>query len=71
MVFSLVRSIYRANRSTNKKEYLEEFLDDFEILKLEVRLAYDMRILAIRHHVEISKLMDDIGKQINAWRRSG
>lgn len=68
---SLVRSIYRANRSTNKKEYLEEFLDDFEIIKLEVRLSYDMRILAIKHHAEISKLMDDIGKQINAWRRSG
>ncbi len=68
---SLVRSIYRANRSTNKKEYLEDFLDDFEILKLEVRLSYDMRILTIKHHAEISKLMDDIGKQINAWRRSG
>ena len=35
-ILSLVRSIYIANRSTDKKEYLVEFLDDFEILKLEV-----------------------------------
>ncbi len=32
----LVRSIYRANRNSDKRQYLEEFLDNFEILKLEV-----------------------------------
>ncbi len=37
----LVRSIYRANMSRGKKEYLEEFLDNFEILKLEMRLCVD------------------------------
>ena len=30
----LVRSIYRANKSTQKKEHLETFLDEFELLKL-------------------------------------
>ena len=30
----LMRSIYRANKAQNKKEYLETFLDDFELLKL-------------------------------------
>tara|TARA_Y100000385_G_scaffold249176_1_gene270360 strand:- start:219 stop:449 length:231 start_codon:yes stop_codon:yes gene_type:complete len=29
----LVRSIYRANKAKNKTEYLEQFLDDFEVLK--------------------------------------
>ena len=33
----LIRSIYRANKAKSKTEYLETFLDDFEILKLEVR----------------------------------
>jgi len=31
----LMRSIYRANKAQSKKEYLETFLDDFELLKLE------------------------------------
>jgi hypothetical protein len=35
----LVRNIYRANKSANKKEYLESFLDNFELLKLEIRLC--------------------------------
>ena len=32
-VMVLMRSIYRANKAQNKKEYLEIFLDDFELLK--------------------------------------
>ena len=33
---NLVRSIYRANKAKNKVEYLEAFLDDFELIKLEI-----------------------------------
>ena len=32
----LVRSIYRANKSTQKKEQLDAFLDEFELVKLEI-----------------------------------
>jgi hypothetical protein len=67
----LVRSIYRANKAKTKTEYLEVFLDDFEILKLEVRLCVDMRILTIRKQSEIALLMDSIGKQITGWRNAG
>ena len=66
----LMRSIYRANKAKDKKEYLETFLDDFELLKLEVRLCVDMKIITIKKQVEISLLMDGIGKQITGWRNS-
>ncbi len=36
---TLVRSIYRANNAREKEQYLEQFLDDFELFKLEIRLA--------------------------------
>ena len=42
---TLVRSIYRANKEADKKEQLDIFLDDFELLKLEIRLCADMKIL--------------------------
>ncbi len=67
----LVRSIYRANKAKNKTEYLEVFLDDFEIIKLEIRLCVDMRILSIKKQAELSVLMDNIGKQITGWRNAG
>ena len=69
-VMVLMRSIYRANKAQNKKEYLETFLDDFELLKLEVRLCVDMKIITIKKQAEISLLMDGVGKQITGWRNS-
>src|SRR6056297_1158674 len=60
----LVRSIYRANKAKRKTEYLERFLDDFEILKLEIRLCVDLKILPMRKQAELAFLMDGIGKQI-------
>ena len=56
----LVRSIYRANKSKNKGEYLEQFLDDFEVLKLEIRLCVDMKILSIKKQAELSGMMESI-----------
>ena len=66
----LVRSIYRANKNTNKKEHLDSFMDDFELLKLEIRLCSDMKIMPIKKQAELSLLMDAIGKQITGWSKS-
>lgn len=66
----LVRSIYRANKAEHKKVYLEAFSDDFELLKLEIRLCTDMKILPIKKQAELSLLMDGIGKQITGWRNA-
>lgn len=62
----LVHSIYRANRNIDKLQYLEKFLENFEILKLEVRLYVDLKLLSIKHLAEISKMLDVIGKQATA-----
>ena len=67
----LVRSIYRANKAKNKTEYLEQFLDDFEILKLEIRLWVDLNIMSFKKQSEIALLMEGIGKQITGWRNAG
>ena len=67
---NLVRSIYRANKAKNKVDYLEAFLDDFELIKLEIRLCVDMKIVSIKKQAEISLLMDSIGKQVTGWRNA-
>jgi hypothetical protein len=67
----LIRSIYRANKAKSKTEYLETFLDDFEILKLEIRLCVDMKILSIKKQAELAVLMESIGKQVTGWRNAG
>ena len=65
----LVRSIYRANRAYEKSPELERFLDDFEVLKFEIRLSKDLHLLSVGHFGEISALMDTIGKEINGWKK--
>lgn len=67
---NLVRSIYRANKTKEKRPHLEAFLDDFELLKLELRLCADMRIIPLKRHAELSSLMENIGKQITGWYKS-
>ena len=60
-----------ANKAKSKTEYLEAFLDDFEILKLEIRLCRDMKILSLKKQAELAEIMDGIGKQITGWRNAG
>ncbi len=66
----LVRSIYRANKCHEREKYLEEFLDDFEVLKLEVRLCTDLHLFTIKQQANLALQMDGIGKQITGWRNS-
>jgi hypothetical protein len=66
----LVRSIYRANKHQQKKEHLNSFMDDFELLKLEIRLCTDMKILTLKRQAECALLMEIIGKQITGWYKS-
>jgi len=41
-----------------------------ELLKFEIRLCVDMKILAMKKQAELSGLMDSIGKQITGWRNA-
>jgi len=66
----LVRNIYRANKSKDKKAHLEAFLDDFELLKLEIRLCTDMKVLSVKKQVVLAELMESISKQITGWRNA-
>ena len=66
----LVRCIYRANKVKDKATYLEEFLDSFEVIKFELRLCFDLKLVTIKQHAELSVFMESVGKQITAWRNA-
>ena len=66
----LLRSVYRVNRSRDKAPLLDAFLDDFELLKLEVRLCCDLKLLSLKQQAELIELMDTISKQITGWRNA-
>ena len=66
----LIRSIYRANKHKNRIEHLEAFLDELELLKLEIRLCVDLKLLSIRRQAQLSALLDCVGKQVTGWRNA-
>ena len=66
----LIRSIYRANKHKNRVEHLDVFLDEFELLKLEIRLCVDLKLLPIKKQAQLSELLERIGKQVTSWRNA-
>jgi len=66
----LLRSIYRINRATRKEPLLEVFLDDFHLLRMEIRLATDLKLMSVRRQAELSVFMDTIGRQVTGWRNA-
>jgi hypothetical protein len=64
----LVRMIYRANRSKDKTPYLEAFLEQFELIKLQIRLSVDLRILSMKKQAQLAELLISIGKQVTGWK---
>lgn len=66
----LVRSIYRANKAESKAAHLDLFLDEFELLKLKIRLCVDMKLLPIKKQALLSELLESIGKQVTGWRNA-
>jgi len=66
----LLRSIYRINRSRERVPLLEAFLDDFELLKLEVRLCADLKLISLGQQAELVEIMGSIGRQITGWRNA-
>jgi len=69
-VLVLMRCIYRANRAQEKTTFLNEFLDNFEILKLEIRVCVDLKLVSIKRQSVLAALMNSIGKQVVGWRNS-
>ena len=44
----LFRNLYRANKAKSKVEILEDFMADFELLKLEIRMCVDLKLLPLK-----------------------
>lgn len=67
---NLTRCIYRANVSQDKRPHLAQLVDEFEFLKLELRLCNDLKIIDTGNYSRLILMMEDIGRQITGWRKS-
>ena len=68
----LFKHLFAANREYDNKikrvEHLDNFLDDYDLLKVLIRLANEKRMFSIKDAANLALLTENITKQINGWR---
>ena len=68
----LFKHLFAANREYDNKikrvEHLDNFLDDYDLLKVLSRLANEKRMFSIKDAANLALLTENITKQINGWR---
>ena len=59
--------IIRANNARDKRPYLEEASQLLEILRIYLRLCYDLKLIGLRRYEIVSKKIDEIGRMLGGW----
>lgn len=63
--------IIEANETQgSKKRFLDRIDDQLKKLRVQIRLAKDMKYLSIRKHEIIVKKLDEIGRLLGGWIKS-
>lgn len=66
----MVQHIFKANSSRDKSDELAALADCLEILKLQLRISVDMRLLSPAQQAEVWKSIDSIGRQLTGWKKT-
>lgn len=60
-----------ANRYKDKrKNWLEKFLLEFELIKTQIQLSFELHCINSTKYAQLIELCDNIGKQINGWKKA-
>ena len=66
----LLMCIFRANHSREQRRTeLDAFLSALEMVRVEIRLCHDIRILSVRQMAHLALYTDKIARQATAWRK--
>jgi hypothetical protein len=66
---TILSILLRAKYSKDKAAWLDEANIELEVLRFQLRLAKDLKVLPIKSHGFAAKSMDSIGSQIGGWIR--
>ena len=70
----LFKHLFKANRLKDDKvkrvECIDEFLDDFDLLRVMIRMVNEERLIGLKDTANLALITDNITKQINGWRRN-
>jgi four helix bundle protein len=62
--------IIRANGARDKRPHLEEAAQILEILRIYIRLSFDLSLINERRFELMSGKVDEIGRMLGGWRKN-
>jgi hypothetical protein len=69
-VMQMVQHIFHANTSLDKREDLRLLDSSFEMLKLQLRLCVDLRLISPEQQAGVWEFLNSIGRQLTGWKKS-
>lgn len=66
----ILELLLRAKYIREKSTLLSEANIELEILRFQIRMARDLKVLAIKSHGYASTMMHEIGSQMGGWMKS-
>jgi len=70
-LYELLEILIRAKYTRNRQELLEQANLVLEILRFQMRLAKDLQCLKVDSYGFAAKAIDEIGKLVGGWLKSG
>ncbi len=69
-VLKLLYFIFQANHiKAQRLEYIRSFLAALDMVRVEFRLAHDMKALSTRQMAHLAQFLDKIVRQATAWQK--
>lgn len=69
-VIELLVLIYKANSARNKKDFIEEILNEVQFLDLFLRISFDLKIIPQARYCVFMEKTFSIAKQAQGWLKS-
>jgi hypothetical protein len=70
-LYDLLETLIQAKYTRNRRALLESANLKLEVLRFQMRLAKDLQCLKAKSYGFATKAIDEIGKLIGGWLRSG
>lgn len=67
-MFKWITLANKAREKTERIKYLDEFMADFEMLRVYLRICADNKILKLNILTDLFILIDSVSKQLSGWR---
>ena len=68
-IIKVILDIYKANSHTEKSPYILKAREHIEVIRLLIRILFDLKLIGLKRMVLINTIIEDISKQLAGWQK--